>query len=498
MARRKQDTNQSTETLVQKSFDDKPERFRLGEMGYLGLSVFDGVTKEELKRELNFPHSIKVFKDMSYHGTINSALTLYFTLIGKVDWKFVPPVDATEEEKRQCDIISQMMNDMEDQTWKEFIDEILSAYVFGFSVHEKVYRRRLKENGSKYDDGIIGWRKLPIRSQETIDKFIFTPDGNAITGVKQDLTSISDTYNRYANRTLKEVVLPRSKFLLFRMGKHKGDPFGKSPLRDAYIAWRYLTIIEEIEATAVAKDLVGVPVLTIPPQYLSPDASPEQKAVYEYFKNAIRNLHMNQQSGLILPAAFDPDSRNPLFDLKLLSLDGKKGMDTNKVKEYYKNLILTSLFADILIMGQSATGSFALGQIKNTMTGSAAEGTLRMIIDVLNNDLVRQTYELNGWDASRAGHFDYDNLESEDLETFSKAVMRFASTSSVEADRAFLNRVRRSMGIDPLPMDMEPQYDLMPNFKSRSGDGSAAGGQNGTSSTPSGTDTSDENLENTA
>ena len=65
------------------------------------------------------------------------------------------------------------------------------------------------------------------------------------------------------------------------------------------------------------------------------------------------NLQMNQQSAMILPNAFDPETRQPLFSLELLSVDGKKGFDTTKVKEYYKNLILTSLFADILIMGQS-------------------------------------------------------------------------------------------------------------------------------------------------
>jgi hypothetical protein len=173
-------------------------------------------------------------------------------------------------------------------------------------------------------------------------------------------------------------------------------------------------------------------------------------------------------------------------------------MDTNKVKEYYKNMILTSLFADILVMGQGSTGSFSLGQLKNTLSGTAAESTLRSIVDVLNADLVRQTYELNGWDVSRCGSFDYDNLEAEDLETFSKSVMRVVSVGAGEVDREFLNRVRRAMGLDPKPDDLEPQLDYMPGFKSRSGDGSAAGGMNGTSAGVPDSDTSDANMENAA
>jgi hypothetical protein len=434
---------------------------------------------------------------MSYHATINSALTLFENLIGKADWKFKPIADATPEELKQAKLINEMMQDLTDQTWSEFISEAMSANMYGFSVHEKVYRRRLKANGSKHDDGVIGWKKLPIRNQETIEKFIFSEDGNEVRGVKQNLSAISDVYNRYSSRTNNEVILPRSKVMLFRAGKHKGDPFGKSMLRDAYLAWRFLTVIEEIEANGVAKDLAGLPVLKLPPQYLSSEASPDQKAIRAYYENVMRNLQLNQQSALILPQAHDPDTRQPLFELELLSLNGSKAMDTTKIKEYYKNLILTALFADILVLGQSGGGSNALGQVKNSLSATAAEAMLKKIRDVINEDLIKQTYELNGWDTSRMGQMDFDNLEIEDLESFSKAVQRFASTSVIEVDRAVLNRVRESIGVDALPDDAEPNKDYLPEVTSRSGDGFKTAGE-GTSTSPSGTDTSSGNLENAA
>ena len=491
MARKSQNNS------VQKAVDDTPDRFKLSESGYLGLNVFNGVSNDELKKELNFPNSVNTYKQMSYHGTINSALTLFENLIGKADWSFKPIKDANQEELNQAKIINEMMRDLTDQTWSEFISEALSANMYGFSVHEKVYRRRLKANGSKYDDGLIGWKKLPIRNQETIEKFIFSEDGNEVKGVKQNLSAISDVYNRYSSRTNNEVILPRSKVMLFRAGKSNGDPFGKSMLRDAYLAWRFLSVIEEIEANGVAKDLAGLPVLKLPPQYLSSDASPEQKSIRAYYENVMRNLQLNQQSALILPQAHDPDTKQPLFDLELLSLNGSKAMDTSKIKEYYKNLILTSLFADILVMGQSGGGSNALGVIKNSLSATAAEAMLRKIRDVINTDLIKQTYELNGWNTSRMGAIDFDNLETEDLESFSKAVQRFASTSIIEVDRAVLNRVRESIGVDALPEDMEPDQEKLPAMTSRSGDGFKTAGE-GTATSPSGADTSSGNLENAA
>ena len=483
------------ETVAKATMNDTPERFKLAEAGYLGLNIYAGLSEDEIKKELNFPASIQTYKQMSYHSTVNSALTLFDNLVGKADWKFKAPKDATEAELEQARIINEMMQDMEGQTWADFISDALSANVFGFSVHEKVYRRRLKSNGSKFDDGLIGWKKLPIRNQETIQRFVFSDDGNDILGVRQDLTQVSDPYNRYAKRTTNVVVLPRSKIMLFRAGKHKGDPYGKSPLRDAYLAWRFLSVIEEIEANGVAKDLAGLPVLKLPPQYLAADASPEQKQIRAYYENVMRNLQMNQQSALILPQAYDQDTRQPLFSLELLSLNGSKAMDTSKIKEYYKNLILTSLFADLLVMGQTGGGSFALGQIKSSLSGNAAEAMLKRITQVINDELIRQTYDLNGWDTSRMGYMDYDNIQTEDLESFSKAIQRYASTGMLEIDRPVLNRVRESVGIDGLADDEEPNQDLMPNNTSRSGDGMATAGE-GTATNPSGNDTSSNNLDN--
>ena len=474
---------------------DQPERFRMGELGSLGIRHFGGVTQDELKAELNWPRSINTFRDMSYHSAVNAPLTLFENIISKATWTYKPPADATEEEKNQAKIINQMMQDME-QPWSEFIRDVLSSNVFGFSVHEKVFRKRYKANGSLYDDGIIGWKKLPIRVQESISKFIFSEDGNEIIGVQQNLSAINDIYNRFSSRG-NLINIPRSKFLLFRTGKHRGDPFGKSPLRDAYLAWRFLTALEELEATGVAKDLNGLPVLYLPAQYLATDAPPEVQAIRLYYEGVMRNLQMNEQSAVILPQVIDSESRTPMFKLDLLSVDGKKNFDISKIKEYYKTLIFVSLFADILIQGTTSTGSFALGTIKNSLSGAYAERLISSIAEELQNDLIKMTYQLNGWDESRMGKFDFDGIEPADLDTFSSAIMRMGASGYVPKTLEVINAVLSNLGIDPLPEDTVLE-DILPESKSRSGDGAAAGTGNGTSSSVASQDNSIANMSNAA
>lgn len=205
---------------------------------------------------------------------------------------------------------------------------------------------------------------------------------------------------------------------------------------------------------------------------------------------------MNSQSAMILPNAYDPETKQPLFKLDLLSVNSKKSYNISEIKEYYKNLIFTSLSSDILIMGQSSTGSFALGAIKNSLAASHAQNLLSVITEVLNYDLIRQTYELNGWETSRAGKLDFDNLQEVDLETISKGFQRLGSVNLLEVDRDVLNQVRTALNIDPLPEDAPVRYELMQGYTSRAGDGMAKGSGNGTSDSVASTDNSSINLDN--
>ncbi len=494
MATRKTPVQKATMSAL-----DKPEKFQLSSIGYTGVRMLDGVMKEELDTTLDFPNNIKVYKEMSYHPAINAALSLYQTMVSKATFRIVEPKNATAKERKQAKIINEMLHDMETPL-EDVITDIMTMTVYGFSVMEKVYRRRNKASGSMYTDGLIGIRKIAYRNQESIDKFIFDDNGNELLGVKQDLSRLNDPYQRYKGRSELTVVLPKSKVMLFNLGRGMSNPFGVSPLRDVHLPWKYLTAIEQLEAEGVAKDLQGLPVLQIPAQYMSEDASPEQKAIYEQFKNIIRNLQTNSQSGLILPSAVDPDTRQPLFKLDLLSTEGgKKNFDTSKVKDYYRTMIFIGMNADILLMGNTQTGSFALGSIKTSMTGSYVEGILKKIVRVFNDDLIKQIYELNGWDVTRRCVMDYEGFEDADLESFSKAIQRMAAVSMLPRTPEVVNQILTQLGLDELPPDTDLDSLFPQEMQSRSGDGMVEGMPSGTGEATGDTgDASSNNADNAA
>ena len=462
--------------------EDEPNRFRLGDIGVSGLSIFGGITETELKRELNFPNSIKTYQSMSYHTAVYAPLSLYKSLVNKVTYRFKLPDNPTAEEKNKAEILEQMLfKDME-HPFSSFIDDAMTMTLYGFAPVEKVYRRRTKASGSLFDDGLIAPKKLALRHQTSIEKFIFDETGDNVLAVKQCITGTNDPYGRYSSKG-SSVSIPRSKFMLFTTGNNRANPYGTSPLRNVYLPYRYLSALEEIEAGGVQKEITGIPLLRIPAQYMAADAPAEQKALYEQFKNIVRNLQAGNQSGVVLPSAYDEQTRQALFDLELLSSDGKRQFDISAIKEYYRSLIFIGMQADILLLGNTATGgSFALGTVKNSLTGNAVEGFLRSIVQIVNKELILQIYQLNSWNTDRMIEIDYEGFEGESLDDVGKFVQRCAAVGMMTKDVDTINYIRKIMGIDPLPegTTQEDLDEMLTDKTSRSSDGMQEGLNSGT------------------
>ena len=480
---------------------DKAIRLKMGEQGYLGLHISNKQLLEEARADLRWPQSVKTYYEMANDATIASALSLFEMMISRVKWSVKAPEGAPADLEKKVKFVEQCMNDME-HSWFAFIKEVTSCFTFGFSVHEKVYRRRLKENGSKYNDGLIGFRKLPIRSHTTIKGWLFDENGREMTHVIQDLSLIPDSgryHNLLQDNPLGELRIPRKKFLLFRTDVARDNPEGKSPLSKVYVSWRYMQEIKEQEAIGITRDLAGMPTLYIPPRYMSPDATDEEAAVYAYYQKVIRNIQMNEQSGLILPQMFDPESRQPLFKFELMGTTGGKSYDTNKIIQRYANEILQALFADMLKLGQDSVGSYSLADSKSSIMAMAIEARLKEIQDVLNTDLMRQLFEVNGWSTEVLPEFQYGDLDEIDIDKFSQAIQRIKAVGLIAPTAGNVNYIAEVLGLpDTIEdgMSQDKLNELLGPPESKSGEGLKKGSGNGTSDSVASRDNSTANKAN--
>ncbi len=472
------------------------------ELSTVGLKVTSGVVHEEACKDLAWPANKQTYKKMMLDPTISSANNTIKAFVKKLNYTVVVnDKNPTPEKQAQINFINECMSDM-DTHFSEVINEALSFIAYGYSIHEKVfkYRNNSGKFKSKFNDGRIGWAKLPIRSQDTIWRWHFDAEGRELKAVEQQLQVMGHNHYNIGNPSHlgSTVIIPRKRFLHFRHDVQRNNPEGTSALKACYSAWAYKNKIEEYEAMGVSRDLGGLPVVEMPPEYMSDDAPADKQAFYRYMQQVIQNIHANEQAGLILPKYVDPETRQDLFTFKLISVDGSKQYDTDKIISRYENKILMTFLADVLKLGQDASGSFALSDSKTNLLSVGISALITEILDQFNHDLIPQTLKMNGWDLdSDTPRIVHDDLDDRDIESLGKFVQQVTATGAMEVDEGFSDWLRETIGAPTVDRSNPINVAMVAGGDSRSGDGMASGMSNGTGgSTGSSGDASASNANN--
>lgn len=419
---------------------EKQKRVDLGEIGLTGLKRYGGFVNEEFLRELSGTKAIEVYREMRDNdATVGAMMFAISMLMRQVNWR-VKPVSKDNVDVEAADFLESCRNDMS-MTWNDLISEIAEAMLpYGFAPHEIVYKKRMGESQdgsqrSKYDDGRIGWRKLPARSPDSLYEWKFDETGGVQAMVQQCAPDF------------KTRTIPIQKMCLFRSSTIKNNPEGRSVLRNAYRAWYYKKHIENIEGIGIERDLAGLPMAMVPPQLLAKDASPADKALLEEIKRVVTNVRRDEQEGIIIPAVYD-ENNNKLFDFKLLSTGGTRQFDTDKTINRYDQRIAMCVMADFILMGQDKVGSFALADSKTNLFTVALGAWLDMIAEVLNRHAVPRLFAFNTFKVKALPQFEHGDVETVDLEALGNYVRNLTmSGMNLFPDKAAEKYLKDQAGI---------------------------------------------------
>ncbi len=474
-------------------------RISLGEQGFIGLRTSAGRIYAESNTAFTYPSFIKTVNEIRHNPTVGSAMNVYRMMISRVNWRVEPHKDATDVEIQRAAIMQSMMGDMEG-SWRTFIEEVVPYLEYGFGIHEKVLRRRLTRNGSIYNDGAVGIRRLAPRNQDTIDKWEFNDTGADLLSVRQNISNVENSYRFVNRKDINGLIkIDREKFLLFTASGNRGNPQGNSIYKAIYLAYKMLSLLQDNELIGVAKDIQGILKIAIPPKYLASDASAEDQAVATAFQQIIDNYNEGTQRGLLVPNMIDPESKLPLFTYDLMESKGNSKYDVEQIIKRLQGDILAALNCDIPKLGSEGTGSFSLAESKSSVLAIAIDYRLREIAEVLNTDLVKTIYQANGWSCERLPKFVYEDIEEINMETFGKFCQQVISVGGLEMDRTVMNRIREIFGVAALPeSEAVDEKKLGPNMtqkESKAGEGMKTAGP-GTSTKPGGTDPSAANANN--
>ena len=454
-------------------------RLSVKQVGVSGLKVSNGQILQEANKLFRLPHLIPVVNEIRTNPTVGAAMNVYGFMINRKKWCVEASEDASKKTKDRAKIINTMLLDMDD-SFESTINSILPYMEYGFGILEIVPYRRLTRNGSRENDGLVGIKKLAIRNQETIARWVFSEDGRELLGVEQNIANLENAH-RFANLLNENgnIFIPREKFLLFTSNATSGNPQGNSIYKNIYLAHKQMTMLQEQELLTVAKEAKGMMKIEVPAEYLSPDA-PDDGASAEAFKKIIDGHNNGTTAGLLVPQIIDMDSKLPMFNYSLLESKGTPSVDVEAVIKRLQKDILVNMSVDVLALGADGSGSFALAESKTSILALAIDARLKEIQNVFNRELIPYIYRMNGWDLEETPYFVYEDEEDINLEEFSSAVQRLAATDMIERDREMFNIVRKALGAKPRP-DTEPvdkeqlAVGMGGGGKSRSGDGMANG-----------------------
>lgn len=375
------------------------------EIGRVGQRRYGGIFYEEFLSELRGRKGAEVFNEMSNNDeTIGAILFAIEMLVRQASWN-VEPGGSTAKDREAAEFVKSCMDDMQ-QTWIDTISEILSFLTYGWSFHEIVYKRRMgrtKDNrtSSKYDDGLIGWMKLPIRSQETLYQWEYDDQDNLIGMTQMPPPDFG------------LITIPMNKAMLFRTRSRKDNPEGRSILRTAYRSWYFKRRIQEIEGIGIERDLAGLPVITTPEGMDIWDKDDEDmNAIRAGLEAMVKNIRRDSTEGLVLPFG---------YTFELTSTGGSRQFDTNSIIARYDTKISQTVLADFIQLGHESVGSFALSSDKTNLFSMAICAFLDIICQTFNSQGIPALIDING--DHFAGVTDYPRLTHGDIEDVDLATM---------------------------------------------------------------------------
>lgn len=408
------------------------------EYGRIGQYRYSGMFFEEFLPELRGTRGVQTYYQMSENDdTVGAILFAIQMLMRQVDFT-IEPGGPSDIDKAAAEFVESCLYDMAN-TWQDTLSEILSFLTYGWSYHEICYKRR---NGrkrdpdfsSKFDDGLIGWSKLPIRAQDTLFRWEYKPGTDVLLGMSQ-----------MPPPDFGVLTIPLEKALHFRTTSVKNNPEGRSILRTAYKSWYFKSRIQEIEGIGIERNLAGFPVLYTPPNMnlWDPDDKESQEAL-SWARDIVTGIKQDSEMGIVLPGGEGG------WKLELLHGNTGKAIDTNAVIERYDKRIATTVLADFVMLGQQSVGSFALASSKTKIFALAVGTYLDVICDVFNSQGIPRLIDLNGKAFSQITdypHMVHGDIEDKDLAVFGEFLQRVSASGILQPDEQIEDYVRRVAGL---------------------------------------------------
>ena len=389
-------------------FVQSPKVLAHQEYGRPGLQYWlPGYIKRDWLPELQGRQLHIVFQQMGDNDAyVGASLNAHSLFLRRATWHVDPGCDENKE-NGSAEFLESCMGDMQ-HTWQTIMATAARPVLqFGLAPFEKIFKLREGEKddarySSEWDDGAVGWQNFAFRSPDTILHWDYDP---------QDVTRLLG-FTQIAAPDYKTTFIPIEKIVNLRSDPGKDSPEGRSMLRSVWRSWRTKSVLEDFRNVIIERGGAGIPwveapaiIANAPAAYAAASAggaTPSEAvtdalASYNSLVSTLENIAQMTQNWVITPQVWDPETTQPTIKIGFLQPSQNAdiiGHITSSIDAEAKS-ILIAMLSEFQALGMGGTGSLALSRDKTDNFTLAVAATLSSIQDSINQQAVRQLFQLN-------------------------------------------------------------------------------------------------------
>lgn len=291
--------------------------------------------------------------------------------------------------------------------WKDFIRESHNYLDFGFSIFEKIWERR---------GDFLYLADLEPRIQHSIFRFRMSDGEPGITQVIK-----TDEFPRaYAE-------IPLEKLIILTNEKEGDDITGQSILRAAYKHYHFKDVLYRIQGIAAERNGVGTPLVELPDGF-----GPEEKAKVE---EALSEYRSNEKAFLIVPSGMKVSILTPNSNAQGSSIVEAIG--------HHNVMILQTVLATFLGLGQDGTGSFALSKDLSSFFLKVVEDKCSYFAEQFTKQVIEPLVRINFGPDADVPELKFSPLGDIDFKEMSDALVALANASLIKKDGAMMQYIAK-------------------------------------------------------
>lgn len=352
-------------------------------LGSFGLRYQNGKVVEDTIALLKGPKKIKMLEEMvRFDPTIGGSDKMISALFSPLTFD-IKPFNETKKAKKYADFIKSCLFEDLYGGFDQVITDALTMRTYGFSVLEKVFKKRKgfnldPEKSSIFNDGMYGIASLSPRYQGSIDEWIYDENKKYIEYIKQKNPN-----------TYTPVDIPYNKVLHFKYNSFNRNPEGQSLYQNCVVPYFKKKLASKIEDIRHEKGFDGIFEMSVPANLLAQSSDPNILAFQKYAKDTVENANAGKGVGHVKPH---------FAETKILNSNGANTPDPDKIIARCDKDIAVALLSDMFLISQKSGSAGSFGQSKIKIFAKFAKSLLKEIKNVINNNLIPHLFELNGFD----------------------------------------------------------------------------------------------------